>query len=129
MRRPGRAAQVEDGMASLVVAQLLFLESENPEKPIFMYINSPGGLITAGMAIYDTMQVRRRPLPPPPGRRVCARVTQGSFWGARAHGRAGHSTCRPLYIRFVWARRRRWVRCCSRAAPLGSARPCRTRGS
>ena len=44
-------------MASLVVAQLLFLESENPEKPIFMYINSPGGLITAGMAIYDTMQV------------------------------------------------------------------------
>ena len=53
-------AQVEDGMASLVVAQLLFLESENPEKPIFMYINSPGGLITAGMAIYDTMQVGGR---------------------------------------------------------------------
>jgi ATP-dependent Clp protease, protease subunit len=44
-------------MASLVVAQLLFLESENPERPIHLYINSPGGLITAGMAIYDTMQV------------------------------------------------------------------------
>ena len=51
--------QVEDGMASLIVAQLLFLESENPKKDIFMYINSPGGVITAGMAIYDTMQYIR----------------------------------------------------------------------
>ena len=48
--------QVEDGMASLIVAQLLFLESENPSKPINMYINSPGGVVTAGMAIHDTMQ-------------------------------------------------------------------------
>ena len=48
--------QVEDGMASLIVAQLLFLESENPDKDIHLYINSPGGSITAGMAIYDTMQ-------------------------------------------------------------------------
>ncbi|MFN4114061.1 MAG: ATP-dependent Clp protease proteolytic subunit [Sphingomonadaceae bacterium] len=48
--------QVEDGMASLIVAQLLFLESENPSKPISMYINSPGGVVTAGMAIHDTMQ-------------------------------------------------------------------------
>ncbi|MEA1617553.1 ATP-dependent Clp endopeptidase proteolytic subunit ClpP [Erythrobacter sp. T5W1-R] len=48
--------QVEDGMASLIVAQLLFLESENPSKPISMYINSPGGVVTAGLAIYDTMQ-------------------------------------------------------------------------
>lgn len=48
--------EVEDYMANLIVAQLLFLESENPEKDIFMYINSPGGVITAGMAIYDTMQ-------------------------------------------------------------------------
>jgi len=47
---------VEDNMASLIVAQLLFLESENPEKPISMYINSPGGVVTAGMSIYDTMQ-------------------------------------------------------------------------
>ncbi|MFK8016998.1 MAG: ATP-dependent Clp endopeptidase proteolytic subunit ClpP [Gammaproteobacteria bacterium] len=47
---------VEDHMANLVVAQLLFLESENPEKDIHIYINSPGGVITAGLAIYDTMQ-------------------------------------------------------------------------
>jgi ATP-dependent Clp protease protease subunit len=51
--------QVEDQMASLIVAQLLFLESENPKKDINMYINSPGGVITAGMAIYDTMQYIR----------------------------------------------------------------------
>ncbi len=47
---------VEDQMANLVVAQLLFLESENPDKDINLFINSPGGVITAGMAIYDTMQ-------------------------------------------------------------------------
>ena len=46
-------------MASVIVAQLLFLESENPKKDIYMYINSPGGVITAGMAIYDTMQYIR----------------------------------------------------------------------
>jgi ATP-dependent Clp protease, protease subunit len=48
--------QVEDQMANLIVAQLLFLESENPEAPINLYVNSPGGVVTAGMAIYDTMQ-------------------------------------------------------------------------
>ncbi|MFW5427145.1 MAG: ATP-dependent Clp endopeptidase proteolytic subunit ClpP [Methylophagaceae bacterium] len=48
--------QVEDHMANLVVAQLLFLESENPDKDIHLYINSPGGSVTAGLAIYDTMQ-------------------------------------------------------------------------
>lgn len=48
--------QVEDQMANLVVAQMLFLESENPDKDIFLYINSPGGSVTAGMSIYDTMQ-------------------------------------------------------------------------
>lgn len=48
--------QVEDYMANLVIAQLLFLESENPEKDIHLYINSPGGVVTAGLAIYDTMQ-------------------------------------------------------------------------
>jgi ATP-dependent Clp protease protease subunit len=47
---------VEDHMANLVIAQLLFLESENPDKDIHLYINSPGGLVTAGLAIYDTMQ-------------------------------------------------------------------------
>lgn len=48
--------QVDDHMANLIVAQLLFLESENPEKDIHMYINSPGGVVTAGLSIYDTMQ-------------------------------------------------------------------------
>lgn len=48
--------QVEDHMANLIVAQMLFLEAENPEKDINLYINSPGGVVTAGMAIYDTMQ-------------------------------------------------------------------------
>lgn len=47
---------IEDNMANLIVAQLLFLEAENPEKDIHMYINSPGGVVTAGMAIFDTMQ-------------------------------------------------------------------------
>src|SRR5213082_1780206 len=50
---------VEDGMAMLVVAQLLFLEAENPKKEISMYINSPGGVVTAGLSIYDTMQFIR----------------------------------------------------------------------
>jgi ATP-dependent Clp protease protease subunit len=50
---------VEDNMASLVVAQLLFLEAENPKKEISMYINSPGGVVTSGMAVYDTMQFIR----------------------------------------------------------------------
>ena len=48
--------QVEDHMANLVVAQMLFLESENPDKDIYLYINSPGGSVTAGLSIYDTMQ-------------------------------------------------------------------------
>jgi len=48
--------QIEEQMANLVIAQLLFLESENPDKDIHLYINSPGGVVTAGMAIYDTMQ-------------------------------------------------------------------------
>lgn len=48
--------QIEDSMSSLIVAQLLFLESENSDQNIYMYINSPGGVITSGMAIYDTMQ-------------------------------------------------------------------------
>ena len=47
---------LEDHMANLIVAQLLFLESENPDKDIALYINSPGGSVTAGLAIYDTMQ-------------------------------------------------------------------------
>ncbi|GAA4529176.1 ATP-dependent Clp endopeptidase proteolytic subunit ClpP [Chelativorans composti] len=53
---------VEDGMASLVCAQLLFLEAENPKKEIAMYINSPGGIVTSGLAIYDTMQFIKPPV-------------------------------------------------------------------
>ena len=53
---------VHDGMASIVVAQLLLLESENPKKEISMYINSPGGVVTAGLSIYDTMQFIRCPV-------------------------------------------------------------------
>jgi ATP-dependent Clp protease protease subunit len=51
--------EVNDMVANLIIAQLLFLESEDPEKDIFLYINSPGGVVTAGMAIYDTMQYIR----------------------------------------------------------------------
>src|SRR5438045_1404091 len=53
---------IEDGMATLVVAQLLFLEAENPKKEIAMYINSPGGVVTSGLAIYDAMQFIRPPV-------------------------------------------------------------------
>jgi ATP-dependent Clp protease protease subunit len=54
--------QVEDHMANLIVAQMLFLEAENPEADIHFYINSPGGVVTAGMAIYDTMQYIKCPV-------------------------------------------------------------------
>ena len=53
---------VEDGMAALICSQLLFLESENPKKEIAMYINSPGGVVTSGLAIYDTMQYIKSPV-------------------------------------------------------------------
>ena len=53
---------IEDQVASLITAQLLFLEAENPKKEISMYINSPGGIVTSGMAIYDTMQFIRSPI-------------------------------------------------------------------
>ena len=53
---------IEDHLANLVIAQLLFLESEDPEKDIFLYINSPGGVVNSGLAIYDTMQYLRAPV-------------------------------------------------------------------
>jgi len=53
---------IEDAMSPLVIAQLLFLEAENPKKEISMYINSPGGAVTSGLAIYDTMQFIRPPV-------------------------------------------------------------------
>ena len=54
--------QINDNVASLVTAQLLFLESENPKKEIYLYINSPGGLVTAGLGVYDTMQYIKSPV-------------------------------------------------------------------
>jgi ATP-dependent Clp protease, protease subunit len=56
------AGPIHDGMSTLVVAQLLFLEAENPKKEISMYINSPGGVVTAGLSMYDTMQYIRPPV-------------------------------------------------------------------
>ncbi|MGF1758933.1 ATP-dependent Clp endopeptidase proteolytic subunit ClpP [Photobacterium sagamiensis] len=82
--------QVEDHMANLVVAQLLFLESENPDKDIFLYINSPGGSVTAGMSIYDTMQFIK-----PNVSTVCMgqACSMGSF--LLAGGAAGKRYCLP----------------------------------
>lgn len=82
--------QVEDHMANLIVAQLLFLESENPKKDISLYINSPGGNITSGLAIYDTMQFIR-----PAVSTVC--VGQAASMGAviLAGGTAGKRNALP----------------------------------
>lgn len=82
--------QVEDYMANLVVAQLLFLESENPDKDIHLYINSPGGSVTAGMSIYDTMQFIK-----PDVSTLC--IGQAASMGALllAGGAAGKRFCLP----------------------------------
>lgn len=82
--------QVEDHMASLIVAQLLFLESENPEKDIFMYINSPGGVVTSGLSMYDTMQYIK-----PDVNTLC--IGQACSMGSLllAAGAAGKRFCTP----------------------------------
>lgn len=82
--------QVEDYMANLVVAQLLFLESENPDKDIHLYINSPGGSVTAGLSIYDTMQFIK-----PNVSTMC--IGQACSMGAflLAAGEAGKRYCLP----------------------------------
>ena len=82
--------QVEDYMANLLVAQFLFLESENPDKDIHLYINSPGGSVTAGMAIYDTMQFVK-----PDVSTMC--IGQAASMGALllAGGAAGKRYCLP----------------------------------
>ena len=81
---------VEDNMANSIVAQMLFLESDNPDKDIYLYINSPGGVVTAGMGIYDTMQFIR-----PDVSTVC--VGQAASMGALllAGGAAGKRHCLP----------------------------------
>jgi ATP-dependent Clp protease, protease subunit len=81
---------IEDGIASLVTAQLLFLESENPKREIAMYINSPGGVVTSGLAIYDTMQYIRSPVST-----VC--IGQAASMGSLllASGEKGLRICLP----------------------------------
>jgi len=82
--------QVEDHMANLIVAQMLYLESENPDKDIHLYINSPGGAVTSGMAIYDTMQFIK-----PDVSTVC--IGQAASMGALllTGGAAGKRYCLP----------------------------------
>lgn len=82
--------QVEDYMANLIIAQLLFLESENPDKDIYLYINSPGGVVTSGLAIYDTMQFIK-----PDVATLC--VGQAASMGSLllAGGAAGKRYCLP----------------------------------
>lgn len=82
--------QIEDHMANLIVAQMLFLESENPDKDIHLYINSPGGSVTAGLAIYDTMQFIK-----PAVSTIC--VGQAASMGAvlLAAGAKGKRYCLP----------------------------------
>jgi ATP-dependent Clp protease, protease subunit len=84
------SGEVEDGMAALVCAQLLFLEADNPAKEISLYINSPGGVVTAGFAIYDTMQYIRSPVAT-----LCAgfAASMGSF--LLMAGEPGRRVCLP----------------------------------
>lgn len=84
------SSAIDDHIASLICAQLLFLESEDPDKDIFMYINSPGGVVTAGMAIYDTMQYINAPVST-----LC--MGQAASMGALllAAGEAGKRFCLP----------------------------------
>ena len=81
---------VEDGMSALICAQLLFLEADNPKKEIFLYINSPGGVVTAGLAIYDTMQYIKSPVST-----FCMgfAASMGSF--LLMAGEPGHRICLP----------------------------------
>jgi ATP-dependent Clp protease protease subunit len=81
---------VEDYGASLITAQLLFLEAENPKKEIHMYINSPGGVVTAGLAIYDTMQYIR-----PPVQTLCIGQAASAASWLLAAGQKGFRFCLP----------------------------------
>jgi ATP-dependent Clp protease protease subunit len=81
---------VEDDIANLVIAQLLFLDSEDPEKPISLYINSPGGVITAGLAIYDTMQYVRAPV-----QTICTGIAMSMGAVLLAAGAAGRRFALP----------------------------------
>lgn len=82
--------QVEDQMASLINAQLLFLEAEAPTKPIYMYINSPGGVVTAALAMYDTMQFIKAPVGT-----LCMGMAASAATLILAAGEAGHRASLP----------------------------------
>lgn len=82
--------QVEENMANLIIAQMLFLESENPEKDISLYINSPGGVVTAGLAIYDTMQFIK-----PDVRTICVGQAASAAALLLASGEKGKRHCLP----------------------------------
>lgn len=89
--RPANTTYAQQ-LASLVTAQLLFLEAENPDKPCYMYINSPGGIVTAGLAIYDTMQYIRPPV---------ATICMGQVW-LSWHGMAcGVRAYLPFHDRWI----------------------------
>lgn len=81
---------VEENMANLIIAQMLFLESENPDKDISLYINSPGGVVTAGMAIYDTMQFIK-----PDVRTLCVGQAASAAALLLASGAKGKRHCLP----------------------------------
>ena len=82
--------QIEPQMANLIVAQMLFLESENPEKDIYLYINSPGGVVSAGLAIYDTMQFIR-----PNVATLCTGMAASAAALLLASGHEGKRFCLP----------------------------------
>ncbi|QQR40315.1 ATP-dependent Clp protease proteolytic subunit [Devosia rhizoryzae] len=82
--------QIEDSMASLVCAQLLFLESESPGKPIYLYINSPGGVVTAALSMYDTMQFIKAPVGT-----LCMGMAASAATLILAAGAAGHRASLP----------------------------------
>lgn len=84
------SGQVEDQMASLINAQLLFLEAEAPTKPIYMYINSPGGVVTAALAMYDTMQFIKAPVGT-----LCMGMAASAATLILAAGEAGHRASLP----------------------------------
>ena len=82
--------QIEDTMASLVSAQLLFLEADAPTKPIYLYINSPGGVVTAALAMYDTMQFIKAPVGT-----LCMGTAASAATLILATGEAGQRVCLP----------------------------------
>ena len=82
--------EIEDNMASLVSAQLLFLEADNPAKPIYLYINSPGGVVTAALAMYDTMQFIKAPVGT-----LCMGMAASAATLILAAGEAGQRVCLP----------------------------------